>query len=285
MNPSVAKAGGLLFLSYAGVVVLLWLLQERLIFPAPAVDRTDLDAFAHRAGIQVIDYTAADNTPLYAWHHHSEGERLIIYLPGNGEAVISGLALHTDLVERGWDVLVPAYRGYPGSGGRPSEAGMRDDARTTWQLATEELGFSPDRIVIHGRSLGGGVAGTVLPDLQPAGFVFESTFCSLREVASSTYPFFPVRWLLRHSFETGERAPDARAPALVMHSRSDEMIPVQQARDLADRLPDVTYVEIDGIGHNESAIHQDPSAARAYWQYLEARVPRGISAARSQPQD
>ena len=273
MTISALKIAGLLLLSYAGVTALLWLFQEHLIFPAPRVAKADLDAFAHQAGVGVIDYTADDGTPLYAWHHHAQGRRLIIYLPGNGEAVMSALALHGELVDRGWDVLVPAYRGYPGSGGRSGEAAMTADARDTWKLATETLGFAPDHIIVHGRSLGGGIAGTLLPHIQPAGFVFESTFHSLREVASSTYFLFPVRWLLRHPFETGSRASDARAPALVMHSRADEVIPVQQARALVARLPNVTYVEVEGLGHNESAIHQDDTAGPAYWTFLTERVP------------
>jgi 3-oxoadipate enol-lactonase len=39
-------------------------------------------------------------------------------------------------------------------------------------------------------------------------------------------------------------------PALVVHGRDDLIIPVENGRMLAKRLPNVTYVELPGRGHN-----------------------------------
>jgi len=40
------------------------------------------------------------------------------------------------------------------------------------------------------------------------------------------------------------------APALVIHGDEDLIVPVENGRMLASRLPDVRYVELQGVGHN-----------------------------------
>ena len=42
--------------------------------------------------------------------------------------------------------------------GSPSETGLKQDAEAVWRYVTEERGVAPDRIVVYGESLGGGVA-------------------------------------------------------------------------------------------------------------------------------
>ena len=43
--------------------------------------------------------------------------------------------------------------------------------------------------------------------------------------------------------------PAVRAPSLVMHRRDDLLVPPANSRYLAEHLPDVRYVELDGVDH------------------------------------
>ncbi|HET6998964.1 MAG TPA: adenylate/guanylate cyclase domain-containing protein [Solirubrobacterales bacterium] len=43
--------------------------------------------------------------------------------------------------------------------------------------------------------------------------------------------------------------PAISAPALVLHHRDDRLVPLRQARYLAERIPDARLVELDGIDH------------------------------------
>jgi 3-oxoadipate enol-lactonase len=40
------------------------------------------------------------------------------------------------------------------------------------------------------------------------------------------------------------------APALVVHGDADVIVPVENGRALASRLPNARYVELPGRGHN-----------------------------------
>ena len=267
---------GLFFLGYLFYVGLLWLVQDRLVFPAPGgIDRSALDQAAREVGAVPLTLLAEDGTQLYAWHRSVNANRLIIYLPGNGETVAENMALHRVLLRDGWDVLALAYRGYPGSEGSPSESGVVQDALAAWAWATGAGGFSASRIVIHGRSLGGGVA-THLAELRnPAGLVLESTFVSVRALAQRTAPLAPVSLILRHPFDNATLAPRVGVPVFVTHSRSDEVIPFELGGSaLLPFLAEATFVETEGYGHAHCLVVADRKVREAYLDYLEGVVPR-----------
>ncbi len=267
---------GAVALLYAAYVGALWASQDRMVFPAPGgIDRSALDSAARERGAQPIELVTADGVTLYAWYRTAGADRLVIYFPGNGETVAENTGLHRILLQAGWDVLAVAYRGYPGSGGAPSEAGLVEDALTAWGWATAEDRFAPSRIVLHGRSLGGGVAAHLAEHRNPAAIVLESTFVSARALARRMAPLAPVGLLLRHPFDTVERAPRLGVPALVMHSTGDEMIPVELGgRALLPYLAEATYVEVEGESHGVCLPVVDREVRGAYLQFLDEVVER-----------
>ncbi len=263
--------------SYLLVVLLVFVAQGAMIFPAPRIPRAELDLAAAASGARPFDLTADDGTRLYAWHvvgHRADGEsaKAVLFFHGNAEPIHGRRDLHGLLQRAGWDVLVVAYRGYPGSEGRPSQRGIARDARALWVHATGALGIAPARLVVHGKSLGGGVAAQLAVEARPAALVLESTFTSVADIAARQLPFLPVRALLRHRFDTAALAPRLDLPLLVLHGDADPVIPVAHGRALAARLPDARYVEVAGAGHQETLPVVDPDARRAYLQLLGAVV-------------
>ncbi|MEZ5397905.1 MAG: alpha/beta hydrolase [Bryobacterales bacterium] len=261
--------------TYLALGVALYALQDRLVFPAPGgIDRASLDAAAGEVGARPVDLVAADGTPLYAWHLVSRGERLVLMLTGNGETVASYVPLYRLLNRNGWDVLVLAYRGYPGSGGAPSEAGLGMDAQAAWDWAVAR--YRPERVVVHGRSLGGGVAAMLVAgEANPAGLVLESTFTSVRDLAKRTAPLYPVDLLLRSPFDTRSRAPGLGVPVLLMHSSDDRVIPPDLGgRSLQHVIAEVQYEEVAGLSHQQCLPLADPKLRKVYLGFLESRVPR-----------
>lgn len=243
--------------------------QETLMFPAPRVAVDRLSALARRLGAQEVHVQTEDGVSLYAWHRVASGRRVVLYFHGNAEVVASSEALQQTLLEHDWDVFVVAYRGYPGSGGSPGESGMTLDARAVWRHLTTELGYEAGQVVIHGRSLGGGVAGTLMSQVQPAGLVLESTFTSARDLTREMYWMFPVRLLLRHPFQTRKRAPQVDYPVHIFHGDADRIIGVEHGRALAQLFSDATYLEAEGWGHNDGILPREPASREAYLRFLE----------------
>ncbi len=243
---------------------ILWLAQERLLFPRPTgVDGAWLDMVGKGLGADPVRVVAGDGTALYGWFRRGGGRGAALYLHGNGETLAHRVELHGWLASRGLDVLVVAYRGYPGSDKvTPSERGLVLDARAAWDWLIE-AGYPADRILVYGKSLGGGVAAALAEQVGPGALVLESTFLSIGEAASDLFPIYPTRLLVRHKFDTRSRAAALSGPALVLHGDADRLINVRHGRALGRLLPAASYVEIAGAAHDESFAAQYPAAAAA----------------------
>jgi fermentation-respiration switch protein FrsA (DUF1100 family) len=188
---------------------------------------------------------------------------VIIYFPGN--AGHRGYrAMDLDLLSRvGADVYLFDYRGYGDSPGSPTEESLAADARAIWNDLTQKQGVSPNRIVILGESLGGGVATRLASELcaegiEPAGLVLRCTFSSLTDVARYHYPWLPVRWLLIDRFPSVDRIPNVTCPILKVHGTADDVVPLRYGKLLFDAAPPQsargipkTFVQIQGAGHND----------------------------------
>lgn len=258
-----------LFLAYLLGGFAAWRFQEALLFPAPSVPMERLEAGALSAGARSVHITTEDGVRLYGWHHVAEGERIVIYFHGNGESVLATPDLGERFDAIGWDVLKVALRGYPGSEGEPSAEGMAEDARATWRFVVDKLGYPPDHVVLYGRSMGGGVVGSLMTEVEPGGIVLESTYTSLLDMARLRYPMYPVGLLLRHRFDTAANAPKVDVPVLVLHGDQDGVIPVEQGRTLGRLFPNVTYVEQRGFGHNDDLAFRGRDAWLALEAFLE----------------
>ncbi len=245
-----------------------------MVFPGtPGLSVAFLNQMAERYGAKPIEVRTEDGERLYGWHREAEPRngprRTLIYFHGNASSVLAPLALQQRLSAGGWDFVGIHYRGYPGSTGVPSEAGVLRDAEATWKYATAELGTAAERVALHGRSLGGGVAVQLAATVEPGALVLESTFTSIVELARARFPFLPKQ-LLAYPFRSRDFASQVHCPVLVSHGSADTLIPVAQGRELAS-LFHAQYVEGAGLEHNDPT-WVGPSLNR-YMQFLDAAVP------------
>ena len=240
-----------------------------MLFPAPTIGAQDLSLEAEAANAREVRYAASDGVQVYGWHYPAQGRRAVLYFHGNASYAGSNPRWKQTLVAAGWDVIAASYRGYPGAQGKPSEVGLKRDAMAAWNFVTQELAIPPHGVVLHGRSLGGGVAGTIMTEVEPAGIVLESTFLSARARATSLYPWLPVRWLMTSPFLTADRAPGVQVPVLVLHSDGDDVIPVDHGRALSRLFSNGRYVEEVGLAHNDDMLMEGARAPGAYQAFLK----------------
>ncbi len=268
MKRAVLIASGALLGLYLAAALVLWRIQERLLFPAPVIPVEDLAEMARLAGARELSVPSGSET-LYGWHHPAGGTHAVLYFHGNASYTGASILPMRAAAAAGWDFICISPRGYPGSTGAPEPGFLHDDALAAWRYATGTLGFSPDQVVLHGRSLGGGMVGELLGEVQPAGVVLESSFRSMARLVQQKIPVFPMGLILRYPLRTEERAPIS-APVLILHGDADETIPVAHGRALAERFTGSAYVEVPGRGHNDGLLDH-PLAADALRAWLDAR--------------
>ena len=156
----------------------------------------------------------------------------LLFFHGNAGNISHRLDSVAVFHQLGLDVLIVDYRGYGQSTGRPSVDGTLLDAEAAWEWLRLHKGLTPDRLVLFGRSLGGGPASYLAARLKPRGLILESTFTSLHDVAKDMFPEFLVSLLLRQDYDVRARLSGLRLPLLVAHSPDDETVPYALGREL-----------------------------------------------------
>ena len=260
---------------YLLCLVGLYVFQNLLLFAPPDFSVSGLREEAIARKLRQVPLTASDGTALMSLHHPSEGPRSVLYFHGNAGSVLDDLELKTRLQQEGWDVLSVGYRGYPGSSGAPSEQGMRLDALASYYYAVDDLNIPPEHVVFHGRSMGGGVVGTIMNEVPVGGLVFESTFTAAVDRAAELYPFFPVRWLMKSPFNTKRQAAGIDKPVWIVHSDADEVIPVAHGRALNEAFSNVQYREVSGVTHNQGIL-DEPKMWTEYLNFINSVARREI---------
>jgi len=270
-----------LALGSAAILVMVWLsmglfsaFQRQVIFPGPAgLSPGLLREVAQQVGATELQISTEDGETLYGWHRpavETGTRRVLLYFHGNASSVLGQIELQNLLVSEGWDFVAIHYRGYPGSTGVPSEHGVHQDALAAWRYVTGELNTDPSRVVLHGRSLGGGVAVQLAAKVRPGALVMESTFTSVVDLAKEQYWFLPLRQMLEHPFMTRDFATRVACPVLVAHGEKDSLIDVRHGKELARLFRADEYIEVPNIDHNEVLL-SGPVAMR-YLQFLDRAV-------------
>jgi fermentation-respiration switch protein FrsA (DUF1100 family) len=128
------------------------------------------------------------------------------------------------------------YSGFGASGGTPSPAALRRDARAAF-LVFADSARNASRRVLLGTSLGAAVLLDAVTDLQAGadGIVLVGAFASAREVAvrSGRAPRLLV-WLLPDLYDNVAAVRRVTKPLLVVHSAQDQVFPVADAERLLE---------------------------------------------------
>ena len=227
----------------------IFLLQDKMIYQPWG----EITATPSRIGLgfENISFEASDGVRLHGWFIPAADPsgRALLFFHGNAGNISHRLESIMIFHDLGFDVLIFDYRGYGKSEGRPSEEGLYRDGRAAFDFLVER-GYTRDRVVVFGRSLGGAVAARVSLEKFPGALVLESSFTSLADMAKKVARFFPVRRLLKSEYPTESILGGIRCPVLVVHSPDDEIIPFSQGMKLYEAVTGPkAFFEIKG-DHN-----------------------------------
>jgi len=217
-----------------------------------------------------------DELQLAAWFvPNSRADRVIILVHGRNASkqnAISGKLpeLAAELHQVGFNVLLLDLRAHGDSEGKRYTYGVNEQRDVLGAVDyLLELGFEPGKIAVLGISLGGAaVIGASAREPAIGALVVESTFSDLQDLVAPNWKkesglpmfFLPgVYWMWQILFGFNPRdvkpAEDivrvAPRPVLIIHSKTDEMIPVNHAQHLATAVPHAQLVLFDNCDHAE----------------------------------
>jgi len=236
-----------------------------------------LDATGHELGFPRDEawFDTTDGVRLHAWYfpgHADSNGPVFLLCHGNGGNISHRLDQYDALLRFGVAVLAFDYRGYGQSEGAVSEEGTYRDAEAAHDWLRQR-GFQPERIIVHGESLGGGVAAELALRRPVGGLVLQSTFTSIPDLGAEYFPWLPVRTLGTIRYDTRSKLSRINVPVLVLHSRGDTIIPFAHGERLAAAAGNPQALRELAGDHNDALEVDRDAFNRAIAGFLKQVAP------------
>ena len=240
--------------AFGGFVALMYAAQRSLLYHPDRQRTAPADAGLRNAEEVVLD--TADGEKVIVWYIPPKpGRPLLLYFHGNAGTLTYRAERFASLTDDGNGLVALSYRGYSGSTGSPSEAGLMLDGEAAYRFARSR--HPQTRLVAFGESLGTGVAVALAARHPVAALVLESPYTSVADIAASIYWFLPVRFLIKDPFYSDRLIGKISAPILVLHGARDAVVPIAFGERLLAlakepkrfvRFPDGTHADLDHHG-------------------------------------
>ena len=239
--------------TYILVCVLLFTLQEKIIFLPDKLDKAH--QFSFSLPFEEINIRTDDNKLLHGLLFKTDSARgLIFYLHGNGGSINAWGEVADTYARLHYDIFLLDYRGYGKSEGTIEN---EDQLFRDVQHAYNEMlnRYKEDDIIVLGYSIGTGLATQLASTNTPKLLILQAPYFSLTDVMRRTYPFIPT-FLLKYKLETCRYIAECKMPIILFHGDADEVIAYDSSVKLKALLkPSDTLITIAGQGHNGMTYH------------------------------
>ena len=198
-------------------------------------------------------FNTEDGKRLHGWFFPGEKENpVVLHFHGNAGNISHRLDLVQPFLHRGFSVFLFDYRGFGKSSGRPSETGLYKDGLAAWAYLVEKEKITPERIVLHGHSIGAAVAIEVALQKKVKSLVIESAFTSTKDMAKSMVLFSLFSPVLPANYNNLEKIRRVPVSKLILHGDRDEIVPFSMGERLFEAAADPKFFRpVKGAGHND----------------------------------
>jgi pimeloyl-ACP methyl ester carboxylesterase len=254
-----------IYLAYCG---LLFLVQRQMLFPRYLVATPSQDEdipFVEKIWIE----TATGK--IEAWFlppdpvNGATPAPAVIFAHGNGELIDFWPHELKKFNGFGVGVLLVEYPGYGRSQGAPSQKNITEAFNRAYDVLIERQDVDPTKIILFGRSVGGGAVCALAAQRPSAALILMSAFISVRSFAKR---YLAPAVLIRDPFDNLSVVRKYKGPTLVIHGKFDEVIPYSHGMTLYRASRNATMITYKS-GHNDC-----PPNWKVFWQDIESFLHR-----------
>lgn len=262
MHPALRITLGIIGI-YLAYCALLFVFQRQMLFPRYMVmTRTSLpEGFP---GLERI-WLELGGMRVEAWFLPARTEArpapVVIITHGNAESIDFLPDEFRPFADRGVSLLMVEFPGYGRSKGSPSQQTITTTMLKAYDVITARPDVDADRVILLGRSLGGGAACQLAARRPIRGLILVSAFTSVTAFAPR---YLVPAFLVKDPFDNLAVIRAYSRPVLIIHGTRDEIIPYRHGQTLAAAAPDGNLVSFQS-GHNNL-----PTDSRQFWQAIDA---------------
>lgn len=249
---------------YAAYCGLLYFLQRQIMFPRGMIPQPPPSA-RKLPGLETIwletEFGKVESwllTPLSG--PGAGGAPAVIFGHGNGELIDFWPDDLQGFGRLGMAVLLVEYPGYGRSAGSPSQESITETFVAAYDALTARKDIDASRIVLFGRSLGGGAVCALSLRRPSAALILMSTFTSARSFARR---YLAPSFLVRDPLDNLAAVEQYKGSVLIIHGRHDTVIPYAHGAALHQAAHGGKLIAYDA-GHNDC-----PPDREVFWQDVE----------------
>ena len=247
-----------------GSVLLLWRVQERILFQPPRLEEAPSESGR-------VSYDAVDGQRLagFVVGDLSRAPGVLLCFHGNADLAVWQIDW-ARLVERhtGLAVFLAEYRGYMSLAGTPTYATTKLDARAAYDHLRITMGVDRSRVGYFGHSLGSAVATELAEVHPPAALLLQSPFSSARAMARLIVtPPVVLAWraISRIHFDTRKAVSELDLPVSVAHGRRDRIVPFRMGLEVYEAARQKgKLLVVEKAGHNDVM----QVSGDEYWRWM-----------------
>lgn len=236
-------------IAYSMAAGYMYLNQRSFVFVPSGELESPADKGLETVSAEIVEM--ADGTGITVWTAEpaTPDAPTVVYFHGNSSNLSGRWQRFKQIVDSGYGLYAPTHRGYAGAEGSPSEAALLSDALEHYDRAAA----NGHPIIVHGESLGTGLAAAVGAQRPEAGLVvLEAPYTALVDMAYESYPWLPVNLLMKDPMKTRERIGNVTSPVLILHGTEDAVIPVEHGKRLYEFASEPKeLLIIEGAGHGD----------------------------------
>ncbi|WP_395338540.1 alpha/beta hydrolase [Ningiella sp. W23] len=229
------------------LVAILYIFQQKLLYPAPAFPVTKaLPPNTSKIDLK-LSYAYLLRPSGALAHEKDVAHPLIIFTHGNGELADFWLNQFDLVLASGIAVLLVEYTCYGDAKGSPNIKSITDTVVEAYDKVVELPFIDESFIIPYGRSIGGGAAAILAFNRPVAALGLESTFSSLPKLVSEkSIPSI----LLKDRYNNEAIVQSLDIPIFIYHGTKDTLIPFSHAQTLNAASKHATFIS-ERCGHND----------------------------------
>ena len=220
---------------YIAVGIALFFLQEKILFHPVALPADYKYQFS--VPFKQIDLPVNNEKNVSIVQFKVPGpvcKGVVLYFHGNVQNINRYAPYASNFTKNGYEIWMMDYPGFGKSTGTRTEQVMYDDALRLYKMARAR--FSPDSIIIYGKSIGTGVASELASIRNCKRLILETPYYSADAMARHYFPIYPVSLMSTYSFPSYKYFEKIIDPVTIFHGTCDEIIPYSQSKKLMKKI-------------------------------------------------
>jgi fermentation-respiration switch protein FrsA (DUF1100 family) len=250
---------------YIGYCLLLFIVQRHMLFPRYMMPPLVVEDRKELPSLEII-WIQTRFGKVEAWYlpptkvFDNQPAPLVIFAHGNAERIDFCTQEQLQFTLWGMGVLLVEFPGYGRSQGKPSQTSITETFITAYDLMAGRKDVDASKIILYGRSIGGGAVCSLLKHRRAAAVILMSTFTSVRSFASR---YLVPAFLVRDPFDNLSALKAFQGPLLILHGKHDEVIPYAHGNALYQASPNARFLSYE-CGHNDC-----PPDWSRFWEDVE----------------